>query len=87
MPAWNELLRFFYSGLEQLREAVRRIDKLEEGYDELDERVRALEVDMARLKGDIRGEVANAIADLRIRYAEANKTTERALPKPKRMKR
>lgn len=95
MASLTEAIRSALVVLERIESATKRIEKLEHAVASLDQRLRVVETEVATLKearaairDNVRAEIAEAIADLRVRYAEqtAAREPKQALPKPRRKK-
>ncbi len=83
MANWTEALRTFLVGLERLEQIALRLERAETHLDDLGRRVRETEIHVARLleaqtttRETVRAEIANAVADLRVRYAEERHRSE-----------
>jgi hypothetical protein len=89
MLSWSEALRNLLVGLERLEQAYKRLDHLERHLEDQDRRLRAVEIEVARLREaqattreTVRAEITEVVAELRVRYAEQQAQSRPELPAP-----
>ena len=62
----------------------RRLEEFEDSFAHIRERVSRLEESRETIKAEDRAEVSQAIADLRVRYAEEQAAAKKQLPRPRK---